>query len=379
MKIPRVIITSAGIYHTYHAARAAEKCGSLERFITGIYDPRQSDGIAPEHIQKVPLPNYLGFAIQQIPSQHSVYIQYLVRDNLYDRLAQRYITPVDVFHGWNHQSLYSLRKAKEMGAVTLIERSTAHPTIQTQILEEEMARFGLNYPASAKWLNEKHIQEYDEADYIVTCSEFVDRTFIEMGYPAEKLKRIHLGFDASRFAPAPKQDDVFRIVYAGMITIRKGIHYLLEAFKQLNIPNSELVLVGALSQDSKLFLPQYEGLYTHIPFVTHDRLPELFQSASVFVMPSIEDGFGMVVYEAAACGVPVIATENVGAALRDGIDGFVVPIRDAKSLAERITQLYEDPDLRERMGQSARAYVSQYTWEAYHQQMAELYQQVVQR
>ena len=154
---------------------------------------------------------------------------------------------------------------------------------------------------------------------------------------------------------------MFRIVYAGMISIRKGVHYLLEAFKQLNIPNSELVLIGEPSQDSKFFLPQYEGDYKHIPFVTHDRLPELFQSASVFVLPSIEDGFGMVVYEAAACGVPVIVTENVGASIREGKDGFVVPIRSPEALAERIRQFYEDEPLRARMGQSARDYVSHYT------------------
>ena len=87
----------------------------------------------------------------------------------------------------------------------------------------------------------------------------------------------------------------------------------------------------------------------------------------------------MVVYEAAACGLPVIVSENVGAAIRDGQDGFIVPIRDPDALADRLLRLYRDPALRRAMGQSAYEYVQQFTWEAYHRQVIANYRQVLDR
>jgi glycosyltransferase involved in cell wall biosynthesis len=85
----------------------------------------------------------------------------------------------------------------------------------------------------------------------------------------------------------------------------------------------------------------------------------------------------MVVYEAAACGLPVIITENVGAHIRDGQDGYIVPVRDANALAERLLCLYENGDLRRTLGESARAYVQQFTWQAYHARLVAHYRDLV--
>jgi len=84
-----------------------------------------------------------------------------------------------------------------------------------------------------------------------------------------------------------------------------------------------------------------------------------------------------VVYEAAACGLPVIVSENVGAAIRDGQDGFIVPICDPEALADRLLRLYRDLALRRSMGQSAHQYVQQFTWDAYHRQVIANYQRVL--
>jgi glycosyltransferase involved in cell wall biosynthesis len=373
-----VIISSGGVYHAYHAARGAAEAGCLRRFIVGIYNPRE-EGIDPHLICKVRLPNWIGQGVQYLPGPNSAYLSYLVRDNLFDLLARRHLTPVDVFHGWNHMSLYSLRRAKELGARVMIERSSTHPVVQERILQEEFERFDVPYPGGMRWLIGKHVQEYEEADAIAVPSAFVARTLVEQGIPEEKLRLVHLGFDPTRFYPAPKPDNVFRVLFVGLITLRKGIPYLLEAFKRLNLPDAELVLVGAKAPDSRVFLPSYEGCYRHVPFVPQEELPALYHSGSVFVLPSLEEGFGMVAYEAAACGLPVIVTENVGATIRDGQDGFVVPIRDPDALADRLLQLYQDDDLRRAMGESARQYVQRFTWKAYHQEIVGHYRTLVEK
>jgi glycosyltransferase involved in cell wall biosynthesis len=94
-------------------------------------------------------------------------------------------------------------------------------------------------------------------------------------------------------------------------------------------------------------------------------MAEEFRRADVFVLPTISDSFALVHLEALACGVPVITTPNCGSVVRDGLDGFIVPIRDAKMLAERIEQILTDRSLRKRMSENARARAGQFTWELY--------------
>jgi len=269
-----------------------------------------------------------------------------------------------------------MRRAKALGARTIIERSSTHPVVQQQILQEEFERFGVRYPKGMRWLIDKHLQEYEEADALAVCSEFVARTLRENGVPQEKLRYVHLGFDPQRFSPGEKSDTTFRIMFAGMISLRKGIPYLLEAFKRLNLQDAELVLVGGYAPDSRVFTSQYEGTYKHIPFVPQAELAAFYQNSDVLVMPSLEEGFGMTVYEAAACGVPSIVSENVGAALRDGEDCFIVPIRDVEALVDAIVKLYEDRDLARKMGESARQYVQQFTWSNYHTEMMRHYEEL---
>ncbi|HOA23108.1 MAG TPA: glycosyltransferase family 4 protein [Aggregatilineales bacterium] len=377
MRPLEVTVSSGGKFHAYHIARAAQQAGYLRRFITTIYD-RYETGIDRSKVRQIMLPELLGMAIQKLPTTSSVSLSYLVRDNLFDLMARRYLSGGDILNVFNHFGLYSMRQARRLGMKTIVERSSAHPVVHHRILSEEYARYGLRYSRANAWLFGKHEQEYAEADAIAVPSEFVWRTMVEQGVPEARLRRVHFGFEPGHFRPMPgvKTDDVFRVMFAGSVSLQKGVQYLLEAFRRLNLPNAELVLVGGSFPDSRAFLPQYEGLYRHIPFVPHPRLAEVYNTASVFVLPSLQDGFGMVVYEAAACGLPVIITENVGADIRDGQDGFVVPIRDPDALADRLLRLYRDENLRREMGRSAWEYVQQFTWEAYHRQVIAHYEEL---
>jgi len=370
--MPKVVVSSAGVFHAYHLARGAQSGGYLHRFITSLYS-RYETGLDRSRVVQIRLPAYLSRMMSALPGEHARALSYYFGDNLYDWLARRYAGDGDIFHFFNHQGLYSLRVAKRRGAITIVERSSAHPTYQHELLAEEYTRYGLRYPSVYRLLHDKHLVEYGEADYIMVASEFVRRTMVEAGVPSEKLVRVHLGFDPARFRPGEKRDDVFRVMYAGRITLQKGVQYLLQAFSQLDIPRSELVLTGEIEPDAQAFVPKYEGLFRHLRFVPQAELVHQYQQASVFVLPSLQDGFGMVVYEAAACGLPIIVTENVGATIRDGQDGFVVPIRDAEALARKLTYLYEHPQERIAMGREARDFVQQFTWENYHRELVSHY------
>ena len=166
-------------------------------------------------------------------------------------------------------------------------------------------------------------------------------------------------------------------MYAGGLSKQKGINYLLEAYASLDLANSELLLVGDEYPDIKDTLSRYKGLYKHVRFVPQDKLVHYYQQSSVFVLPSLQDGFGMVTYEAAGCGLPLIVTKNVGADVRDKRDGFVVPVRDSNTLASKLMFLYDNPQLAYEMGMSARQYVQQFTWSNYYAEINRYYGEIL--
>ena len=369
------MVSSAGVFHAYHLARGVQEAGYLHRFITSIYS-RYETGIDKRKVIQLRLAAGLASAIRIFPGEAPRLASYLLGDRLYDLMASRHIKDADIVHVFNNQGLRSMQAAKALGAVTVVARSSAHARAQARILAGQ-SQSTPSVTRLSRLLVERHIAEYELADFIFVPSKFVWDTMVQEGVSEEKLRLVHLGFDPTRFYPAEKKDDVFRIMYAGGLSIQKGIPYLLEAFAEINLPDSELLLVGDAYPDALAVLRKYSGLFRHIRFVPQAELVQYYQQASVFVLPSLQDGFGMVVYEAAGCGLPVIVTENVGAEVRHGKDGFVVPIRDAKALAEKICFFHEYPEERARMGRAACDYVQQFTWQNYHREVIEHYDAIL--
>jgi glycosyltransferase involved in cell wall biosynthesis len=377
---PRVVIGAASRFWAYHQARGAEKAGLLQRLIIGQPDPRET-GIPPHKIVALPWPARAAYLIYHLPFRSSQVWSYYVGDNWFDRWAGRYVRDADIYHVYNHHGLHSLRVAQRAGAITVIERASAHPRFVDHLLRDEYQKYNLPYTAVTPAVLDKHLREYQETDYIFVASEFIRRTMIAEGVPPEKLRCLPLGFAPEQFSPGPKADDIFRVVFVGAISLQKGVQYLLEGFRLADLPpaRAELVLVGHAFKDAQSFLPHYSGLYRQVKFLPHSALPDLYRSGSVFVLPSVQDGFGMVVYEAAACGLPAIVTENVGAAIQDGEQGFVVPIRNPAALAEKLIYFYTHPTERQGMGAAASQYARRFTWDNYHRAQAQTYREIWKR
>jgi len=124
-------------------------------------------------------------------------------------------------------------------------------------------------------------------------------------------------------------------------------------------------------------LKPYEGLFRHISHVPYSELPRYYQSADIFVYPSLHEGSALAIYEALASGLPVITTHNSGSVVRDGVEGFIVPIREIEALKERILFLYQNKDIREQMSSQARKRAESFTWQAYRQRLGALAQSFV--
>jgi glycosyltransferase involved in cell wall biosynthesis len=209
--------------------------------------------------------------------------------------------------------------------------------------------------------------EVDLADVVVVGSQYAAESFQGIVEP-ERLAVVPYGVDTSMFSPrsCERPEGPLRVLFAGHVSLRKGIVYVLEAMKQLDPSRFELTLVGRLLGKGD-GLRRYHGRFRHQGGVRPQEMPEVYRQADVLVLPSLVEGSALVVLEAMASGMPVIVTPNVGAdAVRDGVEGFVVPIRSAEQIADRLARFAADPALLRAMGQAARKRALEYDWSNFH-------------
>lgn len=367
----------------FHAARALYRDGSLERVIT--YGNRQQD--VPSRLVK-----RIWFQPAKLFSSLSSRYYYSMKRMWLDRRTAAYLHrhECDIFHGWTHESLRSLEAARSMGAIGIVDRGYSHPRFSKRILDEEYEIYGVprHLDAAPRWLRpfdhwrrelDEACSEFDVADRVFVNSPFCYDTFVAEGYPREKLIMIPRGFEVTRYRPLPKPRDVFRVVFVGLLCVRKGLKYLLEAWSRLGLPKAELLLVGSLHEELRPLVSPYlqRNDIRHVGFVPDPV--ELYNSGTVFVFPSVDEGSAKVTYEAMACGLPVIVTPNAGSLARDGEDGFIVPIRSAEALMEKIQYFFEHRDAAEAMGAQARKNIERYTWENYEHSLLNHYRRLLGR
>jgi glycosyltransferase involved in cell wall biosynthesis len=208
------------------------------------------------------------------------------------------------------------------------------------------------------------------ADYISIPSNYVKRTFIQNGISENKLIVNPYGVNFKEFKSLPKKDNIFRVINVGAFSIRKGSKYILEAFYDLNLPNSEFVHVGTVKDEVNGFVNKYKR--NNIKYLGQQPQQELFKyysQASVFVLMSLEEGLAMVQSQAMACGLPIICSENTGGEdllTKDGEEGFVIKIRNVDALKEKLLYLYQNQDICKIMGNRAKKRMQQgFSWDDY--------------
>ncbi len=380
----RAILLS-NIPHYHHLAQALFEAQSLERYVTapalvdGEKAPRWLPGNLRRKLEGRRLNVVPGSFVRQIRWPET--LQRLLpasgvmsheranwlNNELFDRRSCQFVSECDVFHFVSSVGLHCARKAKAAGATVICDVRQEHPHFQRRILEEESAIFGLKPQITGITYERRVLEEFELADYIVVPSSHAKRTYLDQGFASEKLLLLPYGVDLESFRNEGKTDDVFRVIYAGSLTIRKGPQYLLEAFSQMRPQNAELILVGPLDPDFKKVLSRFEGSFRYLGSVPKIALKELYSASSVFVLPSLADSYSLATLEAMACGLPVIVSENTGAAdaVEHGKEGFVVPIRNAGAVREYLELLRGNEDLRRAMGARAAVRAQEMNWNRY--------------
>lgn len=306
---------------------------------------------------------------------------YAAKKRAVDGVAAKYLRTrrFDLFHSWSGEALQSLLTAKSLGIPTLLEIPTWHRQkgrVLPPKTEQELAME--NAPAPQRWLNrllisrQESLVEYETADLLLVLSQKAAETFQVLGTPKEKLYPISRGVDVTRFVPSAKPV-IFRAVFVGALIKRKGVHWLIEAWRRLKLPSSELWLAGHPHAEMQPFL---NDLPENVKLLGFSRdIVKVYQACSVHIFPSECEGSAKSTYEAAACGLPQIATRESGDVVIDGENGLVVPPNNVEALMAAITKLYENRKLREELGERGRERVVQhFTWDHFRERLQGAYQ-----
>jgi glycosyltransferase involved in cell wall biosynthesis len=302
------------------------------------------------------------------------------RDARFDRwVARRWARACDIYWGFQGSCLESLRAARRAGKLAVAEFATAHVTLARTLLSAEAARHpewadtigNLYFP---DWYRRRLEQEPHEAHYCIAASDFTRRSLTSVGVPADRIKLLPLAADLRTFTPTPRSTDgPFRVLFVGGIGQRKGIKYLLEAFQRIRGPGLELVLVGPRLGSGRA-LRAYEGLFEYRGQVASAEVVQAMRACHVLVLPSVFEGFGLVIPEAMATGMPVIASTHTVApeVVRDGDNGFVLAPDDVEGLATKLAWLATHREAAAAMGRTAAATAQDLSWEAHQRRVAAL-------
>lgn len=377
----RVVTSSFGTFHMFDQAVQLDRRGLLSRFISGppAYFAKKR-GISPDKVVSL----WPSFAIGYLqhrasPVMPAALRQSLLRlshDHFSRHLASEIPCDTDIFIGLSSFCAEAVEAANERGIITVVDHGSLHEAFAKNQLLMEQDSFGFQVSGNAvnEWLIEKQDREFADARYVFALSELARKTLIDNGVSAAKIMVNRCGVSLKKFVQKPKRDKVFRVAFCGQICPGKGIHYLFEAFRALNMAKAELWVIGSLdgvkgdAHFNRMLQSYYAPNVKFFGAVDSDTLADLFSQCSVFVLPSLADGFGMAVTQAMACGLPVIVSNHTGAAdiLREGESGFVVPARDVNAMVDRLSLLASKSALAQEIGQVAKQSVeSGLTWDDY--------------
>jgi glycosyltransferase involved in cell wall biosynthesis len=385
----KIVLSTIGKYHTFDLARELHGRGLLAAVFTGYPQFKLREEQLPrEKIRSFPWVQgpYMAFPWKHLLSPVIVREWAQLSATTFGNWVAKNIPPCDLYVGLSGSGLGGGKVVHRQGAKYVCDRGSAHIRVQDQLLREEHAAWGLPFHGIDPRAIEREEQEYEEADCITIPSKFAWRSFITLGVPESRLQVLPYGVDLSRFSPVAKPDvKRFDVLFVGGMSLQKGIPYLVNAFRQLQHPRKSLTFVGA---PSPVLIDRLKkiGIWTddfkvlgHLPQI---KLKEIMSRSHVMVLPSIQDGFGLVLAQAMACACPVIASDNTGSEdlFADGVEGFIVPIRNTAVLASRMQWLADNPDEREAMSGRALARVQSLGgWKTYGDNAASIYAEVVKR
>lgn len=386
----KVHVSVNGRFHLFDLAQKLHERGYLHGLTTSY--PKffaKRWGIPPRICRSILLIELLKRSSQFLPEvlrrlvedYHRVFFDLLQFTMYYTRLWN---ADFDIFVGLSSHQLKTVRYLQKRGKVIVIDDGSPHPTVINELCHSEKLEHGFFVEGVSNSIEERKKAEYLIANSISVPSMFVRDTFLAQGVSEHKLFINQYGADLKKFLnkKEEKKDKKIRFIFCGAVGYRKGVHFLIKTFKKLKSDNVELWIVGNIDRKfKKEFLEDITDkriiLFGHRK---QDELAELYNKCDVFVICSVHEGLAMVQLQALACGLPVLGTENTGAAdiITNGENGYILKHRSEKELLFYMKNLTETPDLLERLKNSAELSArTKFSWENYGKRMIKNYQKLI--
>ena len=415
----KVLVVHPAQQHSYRLATALYKKGQLYKYATTVYDKkgslthsvtkllRGSDKVRAQGrvcqdikeedvIQFCEAEGLIKLLSMHISKLRPLYkkIKYHSTDRFAKKVAKYAIkNHVDAVVSYDDYSsvLFTLLKENEPDILRIMDVSAANILYMRQIYEKDMQL----QPEFAKRLrkereivwNEDNIKraqsEIKNTQIFLSPSKFVARSLEYSGVSKNQIKICPYGVDVKQFDQKNYADvqeikkRPVRFIYVGGVKELKGAAYLFHAINEIPKGQAELTIVGQYNPKD-LDISPYLNRVTFTGPVLHAEVSKLLMKSDVFVFPSLGEGLSLATLEAAACGLPLIVSENSGVndAITEGQEGFVIPIQSTQALTEKMKWFIEHPDMIEPMGKSARDMALKYTWDSYYERIGNIFDEI---
>jgi D-inositol-3-phosphate glycosyltransferase len=312
--------------------------------------------------------------------------------SLHDRIVARRLEglagQIDIVHAWPVGARETLRTAAALGIPTLLERPNTHTRYAYEVVQRESERLGVTLPRGeehafdAKLLR-KEEEEYRLATQLLCPSDFVAQTFLDEGFPPERLARHFYGYDENVFYPTPEpraRQAGLTMLFVGFCAVRKGVHFALEAWRDSPASRTGTFLIAGE------FLPEYAERLAPLlaqPSVRvlghRNDVPRLMRESDILVLPSIEEGSALVAGEALASGcVPLVSNVSSGVCTHEE-NALVHLAGDVSTLSGHITALNESPELLESLRGGCLRTAPDFTWRRAGELLLRIYEDVASR
>jgi glycosyltransferase involved in cell wall biosynthesis len=357
----RIVQATFGVFHQFELANQLLRRGHLTKiYSTWPWLRLKREGVPRQYVGTFPwvqTPDYLLDRYRWYPAPISLWMKRM-NPLAFDQWTRLVVPRCDAFIGISGAGPKTGDLVKRRGGKFICDRGSTHKRFQEEIVAAEFARWGVEFTPEAPYVVVREENMYAAADGITVPSTVVKRSFISQGVAADKVQVIPYGVRLERFQktgePPP---DSFEVIFAGQVSLRKGVPYLLEAFAKVRHPNKRLTVAGAIQEHIRPLLARLptENV-TFLGAIPQAELIDRMSRSHVMALASIEEGLALVQAQAMACECPVIATYATGAEdlFTNGVEGFIVADRDVDALAARMQLLADDPALRARMAEAAR-------------------------
>jgi glycosyltransferase involved in cell wall biosynthesis len=309
-----------------------------------------------------------------------------IHDYIVSRRIEKLAGRIDIIHTWPLGALRTLRAARRLGIPTVLERPNAYTAYAYDVVRKECDRLGVVLPPGSEHVyNEEVLRretaEYDAADQLLCPSDFVVDSFVAKSFPPHRLTRHVYGYDETRFYPGrrtARAEGGMTMLFAGYAAVRKGVHIALEAW--LRSPASRAGQFLIAGEFATVYADKLRNMLSHpsVKVLGHRKdVPDLMRQSDVMVLPSLEEGFGLVCVEAMGCGCVPLVSNACTDVCKHMENAMVHRVGDTDTLCQHITALRDNPALLASLREGALATAPTVTWAAAGAKLLQAYADVI--